>query len=87
MTTAIIKDFYVKCKCEFIRYDSDLIITWDVELNLMIIFHDNPNDVESTITTPEVQNYHFTPRDNMLGLISKNYYKKFMSTKFISQFN
>ena len=40
--------------------------------NLMIICHGDSNDVENTIMTPEVQNYHFAPRGNMLDLISKN---------------
>ena len=37
----------------------------------MMIFHDNLNDVESTITTPKIQNYHFALRDNMLDLWCK----------------
>ena len=39
-----------------------------------MIFHDNSNDVESTITTTEVQNYHFATGCNMLDLTFKNYY-------------
>ena len=49
-----------------------LIILRDIELNLVIICHDNSNDAESTITKLDVQNYYFSPRGNMFGLIFKN---------------
>ena len=51
-----------------------LIILQYIMPNLMMICHDNSIDAESTITTPEVQNYHFAPKGNMLDLTSKNYY-------------
>ena len=51
-----------------------LIILRDIMSNLTIIWHDDSIDVESIITTLEVQNYHFAPRGNMLGLTFKNYH-------------
>ena len=52
-----------------------LFIIQDVLPNLTIIRLNNSNNAKTTITTPEVQNYHFAPRGNMLGLFFLNYYR------------
>ena len=40
--------------------------------NLMIIYHEDSIDAESTIMTPDMQNYYFDPRGNMFDLTFKN---------------
>ena len=70
----IIEDFYVKCTRILIVTTLILIIIRDIEQNLMIIRLNNPIYAETTITTLEVQNYHFASRGNILDLIFKNYY-------------
>ena len=61
----------MKCNTNLFITTWILIILRAIELNLTIICHDDSNDAESTITTPEVQTYHFALRGNMLGLIYK----------------
>ena len=45
-----------------------LLILWDIVQNSMIICLTSEKYEGITITTLEVQNYHFAFRDNMLGL-------------------
>ena len=52
-----------------------LIILWNVMPNWMIVWLNNSKYAKTIFTTLEVQNYHFAPRDNMLGLTFKIYYR------------
>ena len=47
---------------------------YSVVISIIIMCLTNLKYIGNTIMTPEVQNYHFAPRGNMLDLISKNFY-------------
>ena len=83
--------FYVECNCEFIFYDSDYcrylcyhnefnnIITY--ELIIGSIFNYDTWMCKITILPLNMQNYHFAPEGDFLGLIFKitisSYLRKF----------
>ena len=72
---------YVECKCKFICYDlnyyryscyhdkfNDII---SYELVIGRIYNYGTQTCKITILPLDMQNYHFAPRGNFLGLISK----------------
>ena len=47
---------------------------WMRKIGKQKVYLNNSKYVETTFTTPEVQNYHFAHGDDFFGLIYKNYY-------------
>ena len=79
------RGLYVEYKCEFICYNSDYyrylcyydefnnIITYDLVIGSICNY--NTWTCKITMLPLNMQNYHFFPRDDILDLISKNYYE------------